>query len=252
MSFDPFRQWQTLAGIWPQRDTSTSTAGSWADLAERFNAAAGAFLSSQRPGAPAAEAFGRFLREQFSTLSMPWSAATPSAGAADALALGATREYQQRLQRIAQAAEGIDAAQRRLQLLWADALRDAASAYCAELSPTAAGDAGPEALRALYDRWIECAEQAYARMAHGQAYCDALADYVNAGSRWRAEMQASLEQWAKLLDLPTRSEINTLIQRLHALEAAQRPRPAPVREPSKPRAKPRARSAGRQRRARKS
>ncbi len=38
------------------------------------------------------------------------------------------------------------------------------------------------------------------------------------------ELQASVEHWAKLLDLPTRSEINTLTQRLTAVEhAAARP-----------------------------
>ena len=72
----------------------------------------------------------------------------------------------------------------------------------------------------LYDRWIDCAEEAYGRMAHSEAYGDALAEYVNAGSRWRADMQACVEQWAKLLDLPTRAELNTLIERVSALETA--------------------------------
>jgi uncharacterized protein YerC len=76
----------------------------------------------------------------------------------------------------------------------------------------------PDTLNRLYDAWIDCAEEAYARTAHSEAFCDALADYVNASSYWRRESNAGAELWAKLLDLPTRNEINTLAQRLRALE----------------------------------
>jgi hypothetical protein len=75
-----------------------------------------------------------------------------------------------------------------------------------------------EALHSLYDTWIDCAEEAYAHTAHSDAFCNALAEFVNASSQWRRELQASIEQWAKLLDLPTRSEINTLTQRLRSVE----------------------------------
>jgi hypothetical protein len=234
MEFDPFRQWQqALAGLWAPAPPGPAGFGSFAAAAEQFNAAAASFLSSQArapvpaAGAAAIEAFQRFLREQFGALRMPWSVAGragfgpgPSAGP-DVLALGAGREGQQRLQRIAEAAAAIEAAQRRLQLLWADALREAADAYCKGLV-TSVGDATPEALQGLYDRWIDCAEEAYARMAHSETYANALADYVNAGSRWRAEMQGCFEQWAKVLDLPTRAEVNTLLERVNALEAAAR------------------------------
>ena len=233
MEFDPFHQWQALAALWSPAAPGAAGFGSFAAAAEQFNAAAASFLSAQaRPpaavagAATAAEAFQRLLREQFGTLAMPWSSVGRSAGSAprgegpDTLALGAGREHQQRLQRIAEAAAAIEAAQRRLQLLWSDALREAAATYGKALGASPAGDATPAALRALYDRWIDCAEEAYGRMAHSEAYGDALAEYVNAGSRWRADMQACVEQWAKLLDLPTRAELNTLIERVSALETA--------------------------------
>ena len=41
---------------------------------------------------------------------------------------------------------------------------------------------------------------------------------MNASSRWRREVQSGMEYFAKLLDLPTRSEINSLMQRLSTLE----------------------------------
>ncbi len=109
-------------------------------------------------------------------------------------------------------------AQRRLQLLWSDALRESAVAFAARIVPSQPTVASPETLHRLYDTWIDCAEEAYARMAHGEAYCSALAEFVNAGSQWRQGLQASVEQSAKLLDLPTRSEVNTLTRRLQRVE----------------------------------
>jgi len=88
--------------------------------------------------------------------------------------------------------------------------------------PPASAD--PQALRRLYDQWIDCAEQAYARTAHGEDFCQAQAEWVNASSQWRQEQQVSIEQSLKWLDLPTRSEINTLTRRLRAVEAQLRSR----------------------------
>jgi Poly(R)-hydroxyalkanoic acid synthase subunit (PHA_synth_III_E) len=70
---------------------------------------------------------------------------------------------------------------------------------------------------------------------------------VNASSQWRRALQTSIEQWAKLLDLPTRSEINTLTQRLKSIEAQLRTSRAPEAAPKKPR--PRA-ATGKPRRGR--
>jgi hypothetical protein len=59
-------------------------------------------------------------------------------------------------------------------------------------------------------------------MAHSEAYCSALAAAVNAGSDWRCEVHETIEQSAKLLDLPTRRELNTLLQRIQQLEVELR------------------------------
>jgi polyhydroxyalkanoate synthesis regulator phasin len=198
------------------------------DAAERFTAAARSFLdgAANAPAAgEAARVFSDFLREQFTEFRLPWSSgigagaghgAPPSMG--DSPAFGATREHQQRWQRMAEASRRIDDAQRRLQRLWSDALREAAAAFAARLVSPHPSGVSAEALRKLYDTWIDCAEEAYARVAHDEAFCNALAEYVNASSQWRRELQASFEHMTKLLDLPTRSEINTLTQRLKSVE----------------------------------
>ena len=240
MDHDLWRQWQAFAALWvpgrPDSQASFGRDGAFGftpimDAAERFTAAARSFLdgaaNASAPAAgEAARAFSDFLREQFADFQLPWSsgigagaghgAPPPSMG--DSPAFGATREHQQRWQRMAEASRRIAAAQHRLQRLWSDALREAAAAFAARLVPPQPTAVSAEALRKLYDTWIDCAEEAYARMAHGEAFCNALAEYVNASSQWRRELQASIEHMAKLLDLPTRSEINTLTQRLKSVE----------------------------------
>ena len=207
------------------------------ESAERFATAARHYLEGmQTPGPAAAEAartFADYLRvETMDLLRFPWTANLGSGGGAGAApppamqdlpALGLNREHQLRWQRNADTGRRMGEAQHRLQLLWSDALRDAAIAFAARVAPpylsTAMGsEPGVEVLRGLYDSWIDCAEEAHARIAHSDSFINALADFMNASSAWRKESQASVELWAKALDLPTRSELNTLMRRVNSLE----------------------------------
>ena len=199
-------------------------------------------LSKTSPQVPGAAAqFSDLLREQFATYSQPlgapsWNpqawpgafaapAPAPSAAASQLPAFGATREHQQRAQRMAQAVQRMDAAQRRLQRLWSDVLREASTQFVSQLQATQPGAATPAGLRKLYDTWIDCAENAYARVAHSEPFCQAQAEFANAASQWRLEQQGNIEQWSKFLDLPTRSELNSLTRRLRALEQQLRSKP---------------------------
>jgi len=261
MENELWRQWQAFAAMMaPGRQAETPgraagpAFGPFTDAAERFTSAARQFLegATNASGPAAAEAariFGDSLREQFTDLfQLPWNSGRSGAGqgaasafSKDAPALGLTREHLKRWQRTADAWQRTDEAQRRLQRLWSDALRDAAAAFAARVGPQKSASEGT--LDGLYDSWIDCAEEAYARTAHSDAFCSALADFANASGQWRQALQASIEQWAKLLDLPTRSEISTLTQRLRSVEfklAAQAPSapktPRPARKRNQGRA----------------
>jgi hypothetical protein len=251
---DPWQQWQAFAAAFTPAGSAlhmrsalggASAFAPFAAAAEQFAAAARAYIDSAARSADwaaATDAFGGFLREQFADFQMPWSgglragAGSGSAPASsfDSPALGATREQQQRLQRMAEAWRRMDEAQRRLQRLWSDALREAAMAFTARLVPPPA-EPSNEALRKLYDAWIDCAEDAYNRVAHTEVFCNALAEFINASSEWRRELQAGMEHWAKSIDLPTRSELNTLMQRLKSVE--QRLRATPARKARRGRSK---------------
>ena len=229
MEHDPWPQWQEAAA---------SDVARFARAAERFAAAVRAhFSGADHPSAAAAEersrSFSEALRDLFADFPLRFA---PDLGAGvgsqaaqrgtwDAPALGATREHQLRSQRMSEALASIDDAQRRLQRLWSDALRDAAAAFTVRLMQPPPLDMSAESVQKLYDRWIDCAEDAYGRIAHGEPFCSALADFINASSRCRREAQTSVEYVAKLLDLPTRSEINSLLQRLKAVETQLRDAP---------------------------
>lgn len=252
MEHDVWRQWQAFASL--LEPAAQGSPGPFArpggagfapffDAAERFTGAARRFLegtvnASAPAASEAARTFSDFLRDQFADAFRPaWYTGMDGAanGAAATFierlpALGLTREHQQRAQRTAEAWRRIEAAQQQLQRLWSDTLREAAAAFAAQLRPPPPAALSEEAMHCLYDTWIDCAEEAYARTAHGDAFCSALADLVNASSQWRRELSASAEQWAKLLDLPTRSEVNTLEQRLKSVEAQLRAARAPERE----------------------
>ena len=290
MSTDFWRQGQALStlgpfGASPGAAPSPSAAAfgaappgfsPFADCAERFAAAVREFAAethrADSPSSPAsgaafaaADGLGNFLREYFAGFfKPPWSpspggAATGGAAFSEAPALGLGREHWLRAQRGAEAWKRAAEAQGRLHRMWSDTLRDAAASFTSRLKPVPAEPLSAEAIDRLYDLWVDCAEEAYSRTAHSEGFSDALSEYLNAAGRWRKESAAGIEEWAKLFDLPTRSEINALAQRLRALEAqlrawqtqpegkaapAGKASPRSVKPPAKPPSGPPSRPAG--------
>ena len=263
MQSDPWQQWQTFAAQFakgaaaPHEARGAAAAASsfapFTDVAERFAVAARTYFdaanadASAPAPADAARIFTDSLREMFADFQ-PWNlgvgagtgpGSVPPGFTPNCPALGATREHQQRWERIADAWRRIEEAQRRLQRMGSDALREAAATFASRLGASRPPVETPEALHKLYGSWIDYAEDAYGRAAHSEPFCGALAECVNASSEWRRELQASIEHSAKFLDLPTRSEINTLTQRVKSLEkdvrALRRVRkPRPARRKAKP------------------
>jgi class III poly(R)-hydroxyalkanoic acid synthase PhaE subunit len=228
MAADAWRQWTAFVALFnptadgPGPGAFPGSAAAFAPFfdAERFAAAARAFQQSGRDSRAAAT-FGDFLRDQFGgVLAGMWGASPPGRStppAPGAPALGPSREQQERWQRATAAGLRLQEAQRRLQRLWSDTLGEAARAFVSRPG-AAAAPLTPEAIHELYDAWVDCAEEAYARMAHGETYGTALAESVKAAGEWRDESAALIESWAKWFDWPTRSEINSLSTRVRALE----------------------------------
>jgi hypothetical protein len=76
-----------------------------------------------------------------------------------------------------------------------------------------------------YEEWIDSAEAAYATLAHGPIFARLLAELVNTQSAMKVQRGKLLEYFSRQLDLPTRSEVDSLHQQLRLLREQ-------IREPS--------------------
>lgn len=75
-----------------------------------------------------------------------------------------------------------------------------------------------ESARALFDLWIEAAEQAWEDMASGEVFARASAQASQAQLQLQRSAQAELARFCQAIGLPTRSEVDQVHQRIVALE----------------------------------
>jgi hypothetical protein len=73
---------------------------------------------------------------------------------------------------------------------------------------------------AIYDAWIDCAEEAYARAAHGEPFARLLADLCNILSGFKIERGKLLEALARQFDWPSRAEVDSLHRQVRTLRSA--------------------------------
>ena len=71
--------------------------------------------------------------------------------------------------------------------------------------------------RALYDLWVDAAEEAYAEVAMTPEFRTVYGDLVNSQMRLRSRLQAEAEHQAGQLGMPTRSELDGAHRKHHAL-----------------------------------
>jgi len=82
-----------------------------------------------------------------------------------------------------------------------------------------------DSMRALYDLWVDSAEEAYAEITLSDEFRKVYGDVVNAQMRVRSQMQAEVERIGVDLGMPTRSELNSVHKRLHELRRELRDAP---------------------------
>ena len=74
-----------------------------------------------------------------------------------------------------------------------------------------------DSMRALYDLWVDSAEEAYAEIALSEEFRKVYGDVVNSQMRVRSQMQQEVERIGVDLGMPTRTELNSVHKRLHDL-----------------------------------
>lgn len=131
---------------------------------------------------------------------------------------GFTREHQERLQALALAQMRWQDAQQAYSKLLAAASQDAIARFETKLIEHEEPGRQIGSVRALFDLWVDAAEDAWAQMALSTEYRRAFGELVNAQMQLRAAAQAVGEQAAAAFGWPTRGELDGAYRRLAELE----------------------------------
>lgn len=153
-------------------------------------------------------------------------------------AFGFTREHQERLQALALVQLRWQDAQQAYGKLMGAVSRDAMARFEAKLAEHEEPGRQIGSVRALFDLWVDAAEEAWAQMALSPEYRHAFGELVNAQMRQRAAAQAVGEQAAATFGWPARSELDGAYRRLAEVERQlrrlQRRDDAPAPRPPAP------------------
>jgi hypothetical protein len=137
-------------------------------------------------------------------------------------AFGPAREHQQRWKGLLQAQQSLREATESCQRLLEEASRQAYALFEQKLGRRAESAAPLDSARALFDEWIDAAEDAYAKMALSPEFSQVYGALANAQMRMRAGVQREVEQFGDMLGLPSRSEVDAAHRKIQELERALR------------------------------
>ncbi|MET0255470.1 MAG: poly(R)-hydroxyalkanoic acid synthase subunit PhaE [Luteibacter sp.] len=161
----------------------------------------GPFGYGAPPGAsaqPGTQDFNEWARLAHEALSMP--------------AFGLTREQQEEQQALLRAWIDYAGHYQRYQGLL-QGVQDRATAALREQAPPTDADS----MRSVYDRWVNLAEESYGEAALSEEFKDVYAALVNAQMRLKRLQQKQVERLAVQAGMPTRTEVDSLGERLQAV-----------------------------------
>lgn len=133
-------------------------------------------------------------------------------------AFGVAREHQERLQQLIQAQLDYQDTLAAHNALLAKSMQQAYTNFERRLGEHEAPGLEITSARALFDLWIDAAEEAFASMALSTKYREAYGAMVNAQMRLRQNVQQQVEQATGLVGMPTRTEIEAAHRKIAELE----------------------------------
>lgn len=215
---DPFAWWTQGAGATASDPAATAT--QW--LA-RMQQLAAQFGGREAQAADIARAWRALVGEHpfaqmAAAFAPPAFAAAGTRGPFDMPAFGYAREHQERAQAFAKAVADFQRAAQAFNAVIADAGQDAFARFESLLAQRGADGKPVETARALFDLWIDAAEDAYADAALGERFQAAFGDYVNAQTRVRAAMQKEVELACAQWGIPGRAEVDSAHRKVAELE----------------------------------
>lgn len=130
-------------------------------------------------------------------------------------AFGLQREHVERGQALARAWLAFQAASARFREVMLKATGGALDRFERKLAEREQPGRQIETVRALYDLWIDAAEEAFAEVALGADYRQASGALVDAQMRVRAGINAEIERIGARFGLPGRTEVDSMARQLH-------------------------------------
>lgn len=127
--------------------------------------------------------------------------------------LGYNREQQESMQDLARHLLSYHDALRAYKLAFAKTALSSLDAVQERLGKMHEAGEHIESLRALYDMWVDASEDAYGEFAMSDEYQMVYGDLVNALMRVRQDMNEMAEHHYRLMNIPTRSEMDTVQKR---------------------------------------
>ncbi|MBL8263602.1 MAG: class III poly(R)-hydroxyalkanoic acid synthase subunit PhaE [Xanthomonadaceae bacterium] len=155
-------------------------------------------------------------------------------------AFGMNREHQERLQALAAAQIELQERNDAYNQLMLGIGQDAFVRFERKLSERSEPGRQLKSARALFDLWIDAAEEAYAEVALSQEFRKRYGELVNAQMKVRAGIQREVELFCDLFGMPGRTEVDAAHRRIAELERQVRrlrnatPQAQPKQGPAKP------------------
>lgn len=137
-------------------------------------------------------------------------------------AFGPAREHQERWQKLAQAQQECQHQQNEYNTLMMKAAQRAFGIFEEKLTARTEPGRSIDSARALFDLWIDAAEQAYAEAALSPEFRKVYGALTNAQMRLRLAVQQEVEQVCGLFGMPTRTEVDSAHRKIAELERALR------------------------------
>jgi len=126
----------------------------------------------------------------------------------DMPAFGSSRERMVQQQKLAKSFIAFNEQLNRYNALMLKASQLGMSRFESKLGEQSEPGRGVQSLRALYDLWIDAAEEGYAEVAMSDEFRNVYGELVNAQMKVRQLVQKEVEQATGQLGIPTRTEVN--------------------------------------------
>lgn len=184
---------------------------------------------------------------QWSEAAAPWldGLRSQSMAVLGMPAFGFTREHQERLQALGKAQLRVQDAQRGYSALLAKASQGAFERFESKLAEHEEPGRQIDSARALFNLWVDAAEEAWAEVALSADYRHTFGELTNAQMQLRNAAQAISEQLVQAMGAPGRTELDgahrkiaALERQLRAVAAAAEDGRSPEAAPARPRSAP--------------